>query len=122
MKTVEIFLAIINGLTDSLAKTLSRVLDYILKKLTDCFDLENNYIKYWSFLLSLVIFFFCFCVYKTCTTSNLTTHCTIEYSLDRRSFGLEGVRQWMRNNNNFGRYQTFEEALSKAKTINCPIK
>jgi len=37
------------------------------------------------------------------------------------SFKLVGVKQWMHENNNLGYFKSFDEALEKAKQINCSV-
>jgi hypothetical protein len=121
MKTVEVLLAIINGLINSLSEIISRTINFLLNKVIGCFDLENNGLKYLGFMATVCIFFFGFCIYKTCITPNVTTHCEIIYSPEMTSFKLVGVKQWMHENNNLGYFKSFDEALEKAKQINCSV-
>lgn len=67
--------------------------------------------------------FCCYAVYKSATTPSTVSYCPVEtgdlsYAF---RFHLKGVKSWSQDIT-IGSFSSFDEAVEKAKQINCPIK
>lgn len=63
-------------------------------------------------------------IYMNLTTSDVPTHCSINFfDSDRsdRDFRLIGVTPWHADAE-YGQYRTIDEALSAAERLHCPVK
>ena len=119
-------------LAEELGHTRAKV-EELERDVRDANTRANAAERKWYFqnsLWSMVTFLFCMSVlatagdpiFKYMTTPNKVSHCVIEHHATQKThwYELEGVVPWGYNVE-YGNFQSFDEAVKKARMIHCPL-